>query len=120
MHRGAWVVLLFVAAMCFALMAATKAKSEEGVASFYWQGQMTANCQKGKCERFNPDAMTAAQTLAIVWWAATANARLDHLERQVNASAPQSERIIRLEAKMDAVADSIAEVKSFFKRSALP
>lgn len=41
-------------------MAATKAKSEEGVASFYWQGQMTANCQKGKCERFNPDAMTAA------------------------------------------------------------
>lgn len=62
----------------------------------------------------------AAQTLAIVWWSATANARLDHLERQVNASAPQSERIIRLEAKMDAVADAITEVKSFFKRPALP
>lgn len=58
----------------------------------------------------------AAQTMAIVWWAATASARLDQLERQVNLSAPQAERVIRLEAKMDSLVESIGELKALFKR----
>lgn len=55
MDRGAWVILLFVATIILALVAAEKARSEEGMASFYWHGQVTANG-----ERFDPEGMTAA------------------------------------------------------------
>ncbi len=55
LYRGAWVIILIIAVLSFALLAATKAKSESGMASYYWHGQRTASG-----ERFNPDAMTAA------------------------------------------------------------
>lgn len=58
-----------------------------------------------------------AQTMAIVWWAATASSRLDQLERQVNTAAPQAERIIRLETKMDGIAEAISELKGLIRRS---
>ena len=58
-----------------------------------------------------------AQTMAIVWWAATASARLDQLERQVNTAAPQVERIIRLETKMDGIAEAISDLKNLVRRS---
>jgi len=51
------------------------------------------------------------QTVAIVWWAASISARVDVLEQRVVAAAPQAERIIRLEAKLDNVVDKIAEIK---------
>jgi len=58
-----------------------------------------------------------AQTMAIVWWAATASARLDQLERHVNTAAPQAERIIRLETKMDGIAEAISDLKNLVRRS---
>lgn len=58
-----------------------------------------------------------AQTMAIVWWAATASSRLDQLERQVNTAAPQAERIIRLETKMDGIAEAISDLKGLIRRS---
>lgn len=51
------------------------------------------------------------QTAAIVWWAASISARVDVLEQRSLAAAPQAERIIRLEAKLDNVVDKIAEIK---------
>jgi hypothetical protein len=53
----------------------------------------------------------ALQSGAFVWWAAKADNRLEYLERTVNASAPQIERVIRLEAKMDSVAEALNDVK---------
>jgi hypothetical protein len=53
----------------------------------------------------------ALQSGAFIWWAAKADNRLEYLERTVNASAPQIERVIRLEAKMDSVAEALNDVK---------
>jgi hypothetical protein len=57
-----------------------------------------------------------AQTSAVSWWAATLSARVDLLERQVLAIAPQSERIIRLESKVDGIATSLWEIKALIDR----
>jgi hypothetical protein len=53
----------------------------------------------------------AFQTAAIVWWAASISARVDTLEQRTIAAAPQAERIVRLETKLDGVIDKIAEIK---------
>lgn len=54
----------------------------------------------------------AAQTVAMVWWAATLSIRVDQLEQKAVASAPQAERIIRLESKVDVIADKITEIRA--------
>lgn len=46
-----------------------------------------------------------------IWWAASIEARVGQVERQVNLSGPQGERIIRLETKLDAISDRITEIK---------
>ena len=43
--------------------------------------------------------VVGGQTLAIVWWAATTNARLDEVERKLVANAPQAVQIVRLEER---------------------
>ena len=45
----------------------------------------------------------AVQTCAIVWWAAT-------------ASAPQAERLVRLEEKLGVVQSSLTEIKALLNR----
>jgi hypothetical protein len=58
----------------------------------------------------------AAQTSAVSWWAATLSARVDLLERQVVAIAPQTERIIRLESKVDVMTANLSEIKALIDR----
>lgn len=53
----------------------------------------------------------AVQTCVIVWWAATMSVRVDQLEQKMAAAAPQAERVIRLDAKVDEMIGRIAEVK---------
>jgi hypothetical protein len=53
----------------------------------------------------------ALQSGAFIWWAAKADNRLDNLERDRPVSTSQVERIVRLEAKMDSVVDTVNEVK---------
>ncbi len=67
LYRGAWVIIMFIAAFTLAMMAA--AKSETGMASYYSHGQKTANG-----ERFHPNAMTCAHktrpfnsTITVRW-----------------------------------------------------
>lgn len=58
----------------------------------------------------------AFQTAAFIWWASDVNARVGYLERQVNLSAPQAERIVRLESQLDAIREGLAEIKSLLRR----
>jgi hypothetical protein len=57
------------------------------------------------------------QTGAALWWAAGVNARVEQLERQVISSAPNVERIVRLETKMDAIFSQLAEIKLIVQRA---
>lgn len=52
------------------------------------------------------------QALGAFWWAASTSARVDQLERQVAAAAPQAERLIRVEEKLGGVQASLAEIKA--------
>jgi hypothetical protein len=61
-----------------------------------------------------------AQTMAAAWWAAVTTTRVDYLEKQTGSVTAQTERIIRLETKMDTVVDAVADLKSIFKRTTPP
>jgi hypothetical protein len=51
------------------------------------------------------------QTGGIIWWAASANERLATLERRADATAPQSDRLTRVEVKLEVVQEGIVEIK---------
>ena len=51
------------------------------------------------------------QSGTFIWWAAKADNRLDVLERSSAISAPQIERIVKLETKMDTIVDSLNDMK---------
>lgn len=74
-------------------------------------------------ERSIPLVLIAAiivQTVTISWWASNASTRLDLLERRVEAAivrtAPVTERIVRLEAKVDALGSAVDEIKSILRQ----
>ncbi len=56
-------------------------------------------------------AVLLTQTVGIVWWAAGITARVDQLEHVAVSTAPQAERIIRLETKVDDIKDRVTEIK---------
>lgn len=58
----------------------------------------------------------AMQTVVVVWWASNASARLDALEKKVELSAPQVERLVRVETKVDGLSDALKEVKSLLQK----
>jgi hypothetical protein len=61
-----------------------------------------------------------AQTVAVSWGASNLWTRVTELERQMQIAAPQFERIIRLEAKVDAMNASLAEIKTMIRREVRP
>lgn len=60
--------------------------------------------------------MMLAQTFAAGWWGATMAARVDQLEKQSAGRAPQAERIIRLEAKVDTIVDALADIRVIMRQ----
>lgn len=56
------------------------------------------------------------QTIAGAYWVAITTSRLDQLERKMEASTPQAERIIRLEEKVGWIQQGIAEIKLLISR----
>lgn len=56
------------------------------------------------------------QTIVAAWGASNLWTRVAELERQMQAAAPQFERIIRLEAKVDGITGSLAEIKALIVR----
>jgi hypothetical protein len=59
------------------------------------------------------------QSGAFIWWAAKADNRIDNLERTSALSAPVIERVVRLETKVDAIGDSINDMKVMLRFRAL-
>lgn len=55
--------------------------------------------------------MLMIQTGVLIWWAAGMNFKVDQLEKDNLARAPQADRIIRLETKVDGVYDRLSEIK---------
>lgn len=60
------------------------------------------------------------QTCGIVWWASGLTTRVEHLERQAQASAPQADRLTRVEVRLDNVVDGISEIKALLRPSSNP
>ncbi len=61
-----------------------------------------------------------AQTIVAAWGASNLWTRVGELERQMQIAAPQFERIIRLETKMDGITGSLAEIKALIGRRIEP
>lgn len=51
------------------------------------------------------------QTGTIIWWAAGISARLDQVERQQQSAAPHSDRLTRVETRLEAVQDGINRIE---------
>lgn len=51
------------------------------------------------------------QTAGIAYWGGTISTRLDQVERRVEASAPQAERVIRLEEKIIRTEEKVSVVQ---------
>ena len=62
------------------------------------------------------------QTCGIVWWASGLTTRVEQLERQAQATAPQADRLTRVEVRLDNVVDGISEIKALLRppSTALP
>lgn len=58
----------------------------------------------------------AVQTGTFVWWAASLSERVNYLERSSLAAAQQPERIVRLETKVETIAEGILEIKRLLRR----
>jgi len=56
------------------------------------------------------------QTIVAAWGASNLWTRVGELERQMQIAAPQSERIIRLETKVDGITGSLSEIKALINR----
>lgn len=55
------------------------------------------------------------QTCGIVWWASGLTTRVEQLERQAQAMAPQDTRLTRVEVRLDNVVDGISEIKALLR-----
>lgn len=58
------------------------------------------------------------QTGTIIWFVATLNIRVDNIAAQAASYAPQTEKIIRLETKIESIQDGIAEIKGILRSTA--
>jgi len=61
-----------------------------------------------------------AQTVGIVWWAASLSERVSTLERAALSAAPQADRLTRVETRLESVQDGIAEIKALIRRTTVP
>jgi hypothetical protein len=58
----------------------------------------------------------AAQTGGIVYWAGNINSRVTALEENRMMTAPQSDRLTRVEVKLENVKEGIEEIKKLIRR----
>jgi hypothetical protein len=56
------------------------------------------------------------QSMGLAWFASNGSTRLDAVEKQVLAYAPQAERLIRVETKTETILASVAEIKDILRR----
>lgn len=58
----------------------------------------------------------ALQTGLGIWWAADLSARVGQVERQQAASAPQGDRLTRVETRLEAVQEGIARIERLIQQ----
>jgi hypothetical protein len=56
------------------------------------------------------------QTASFAWWASDINGRVNNLERRAEATAPQADRLTRVEVKIESVQEGITEIKRLIRR----
>lgn len=56
------------------------------------------------------------QTGVIIWWAAGVSYRLDTLERTQQSSSSNSDRITRLEVKLESINDGISRIERLIQQ----
>ena len=56
------------------------------------------------------------QTAGLVWWASSLSERVNSLERSREATAPQADRLTRVEVKLEGVQSGIDEIKRLIRR----
>ncbi len=59
----------------------------------------------------------AIQAAAALLWAGKASARIDEMQRRLEAQAPVAERLARLEAQADATRQSLIRIEAKLERS---
>lgn len=62
----------------------------------------------------------AVQSGAGIWWAASVDGRVTSLERQVQTSAPDRERLTRVEVRLEGVQSGISEIKTLLQAASKP
>lgn len=60
--------------------------------------------------------MFAGQTGTALVWASKMDSRVEHLEKQSTMSAPQGDRLTRVEVKLETALDNLAEIKSILRK----
>jgi len=58
----------------------------------------------------------ALQSGTFVWWASSLSERVNTLERDRMATAPQGDRLTRVEVKIEAVQEGITEIKRLIRK----
>lgn len=58
----------------------------------------------------------AVQTAGFAFWTGALSQRVEHLERREVATAPHAERLIRLETRMESIADHLVEIRNILRR----
>lgn len=56
------------------------------------------------------------QTGGVMWWAASANERLNSLEQKMVMLAPQGDRLTRVEVNIETIKDSLTEIKAILRK----
>ena len=55
------------------------------------------------------------QGAGIVWWAAGITDRLGHVEKHIEKTSAHTERLTRVETKVDGISDTLIEIKDAVK-----
>lgn len=68
--------------------------------------------------------MFVGQTGTAVWWASKTDSRIERLEQQSATAVPlassQGDRLTKVETRLEAVQDGIAEIKSILRKEPTP
>jgi hypothetical protein len=60
----------------------------------------------------------AIQTAGAVWWASNVSERVNNLEKRAEVTAPQGDRLTRVEVKIESIQEGITEIKRLIRREA--
>lgn len=64
--------------------------------------------------------LIGGQSGTALWWASKMDARVENLEKQSLVSAPNGDRLTRVEVKLEAVQAGITEIKSILREPVVP